>query len=1060
MRKFLFLVLLYSAFGYNSNAQDHLVKGVVSGLDGNPIPSATVQSNIGNVTVQTDENGRFSISVSANAILTISSIGFETKTIDVKNQSSLYVTLSPKAKGLNDVVVTALGLLKKENSIGYSTTQVKGRDLVQTKPISVANGLTGKVSGMQVNTINNGVFAPTRIILRGNRSLTGNNQALIVVDGSIYYNDISNLNPEDIESINVLKGSSAAAIYGSDASNGVLLVTTKKGSSGKPVINFSSTVQFENVTYMPQMQNQFGSNGGESFPQDFNDLRYYIPDENQQFGPMYNGKVVPLGRPIGDGSLLMVPYAAISGEKRKFFETGVTTQNNISYSAGDGNGSFFLSGQFVSTNGVMPKDYGNRTSVRVGGSRNYGIFSAAFSVAYLNKYTNVTNTGAVYNNVINTPQHVPLTSLSDWQHNKYADPSGYFNDWADNPYFTIDEQRNKTRLNNLAGNVQLNLQALPWLKLSYLTSVNFSNSRYEYLGGIAHYNNHARTSDTVIYSNSDGTGLDTAFEYIKPQATGPAVTQANYNTSTTNNFLYTSDFLISSNNNLTKDLNLAVTLGVSYIYNQINFLAVNAGPLFVPVYNVNSLTGIPGLGQYNNTAKKLGYFGDATLGYKNYAFLHGNYRTDLDSRLSTANRYIPYYDIDAALVLTDLIPSLKSENFFNYLKIRAAHSLTGNASALGNGSQFIADGAYATNTTFTTAPGFPFNGLGGFLLNTNVANENIKPEKIIENEFGLEAAFFHNRFALVAVVYNQNLKDGIVYTNTASSSGFKSSLINAANTKNKGIELGLKAVIINTQNVTWNAGVNYTHMTSKVISINGDLPFLNVGGNSYAVVGQSYPVIETSDWLRDPEGHVIVDPITGNPSIDPNLKIQGNAVPKDLIGINTSISWKYFTLSATADYRGGYKVYNAVGSNLTFTGISSVTTETGRQRFVFPNSVIDQGNGKYVKNTNVTTDDAGYNFWGGLYLNVGSNYITSGDFWKLREVALRFDFPAKWYAGAKVFQDISLTVAGRNLATFRPKTNIWTDPEFNDNTSNAVGTNTVNQIPPTRIISFTLAVRF
>ena len=179
---------------------------------------------------------------------------------------------------------------------------------------------------MQINTINNGVFAPTRIILRGNRSLTGNNQALIVVDGSIYYNDISNLNPDDIESINVLKGSSAAAIYGSDASNGVLLITTKKGAAGKPVINFSTTVQVESYPICPTLQNQFGSNGGESFPQNFNDLTYYIPDENQQFGPQYNGKLVPLGRPIGDGSLLMVPYSAINSGKKDFFQNGVTTQ--------------------------------------------------------------------------------------------------------------------------------------------------------------------------------------------------------------------------------------------------------------------------------------------------------------------------------------------------------------------------------------------------------------------------------------------------------------------------------------------------------------------------------------------------------------------------------------------------------------------------------------------------------------------------------------------------------------------------------------------------------------
>ena len=175
-----------------------------------------------------------------------------------------------------------------------------------------------------------------------------------------------------------------------------------------------------------------------------------------------------------------------------------------------------------------------------------------------------------------------------------------------------------------------------------------------------------------------------------------------------------------------------------------------------------------------------------------------------------------------------------------------------------------------------------------------MANPNIKPEQITENELGLEMAFLKNRISLVAVMYQQKLKDGIVFTNTASSSGFKSSLMNAANTENKGLELGVKAVFVNSQAVTWNIGINYTHMTSKVLSINGDLQSLNVGGNTYAVVGQPYPVIETGDWLRDPQGHVIVDPITGNPSVDPNLKIEGNAVPTDLVGITTSVSWKAF----------------------------------------------------------------------------------------------------------------------------------------------------------------------
>ncbi len=1063
--KNLFVLFIFLVFisDFTLMAQTTAITGTVtSSVSGEgAIIGGTVTVKGTTIGVLTDENGKYSIAVPQNATtLVFSYTGMKKQEIEIEGRQVIDVVMVPDITSLNEVVVTALGIVRQEKALGYSTTQVKAKDLVQSKQINVLNGLTAKVSGLQVTTVNNGLFAPTRITLRGNRSLTGNNEALIIVDGAIYYNDISNLNPEDIESINILKGASASANYGSDASNGVLVITTKKGTAGKPMINFSSSVQLETVSYMPALQDRFGSNGGESFPQNFDDLRYYIPDENQQFGPEYNGKLVPLGRPIGDGSLLMVPYSAIKNEKRRFFENALTTQNNISYSTGDEKGSFFLSAQDVHSNGVMPNDHGSRDVFRGGGSKTYGAFSASYSASYTNKYTNTTNTGDVYNNFLNVPQHVPLTSLSDWQNNKFADPSGYFNDWADNPYFIIGQQRNKTTENDLVGNLQLNLKAFSWLTLSYRASVNNANSSYEYTEGVAHYNKHAQTSDTVIYSNSDGTALDTAFDYIKPQAQGPSTTQARYNTSSSSNFLITSDFLATISKDFKKNINVTVTLGESYIDNKINYLNVNAGPLFLPVYNITNLTGIPRLGQYKKHARKLGYFGDATIGYRNFAFLHGSYRMDIDSRLSKSNRFIPYYDIDGALVLSDMFPSIASGQILNYLKIRAAHSLTGNASSLGGGSSNIADGAYATEPTLSAAPGFPFNGLGGYLLNTTIANPNIRPEVITENEIGIELAFLQNRISLVADVYKQKLKDGIVYSNTASSTGFYRSLINAASTETNGFEADLNATIIASSAVTWKAGMNYTHIQSKVLYINGDLQSINLGGNSYAVVGQPYPVIETNDWLRDPSGHVIVDPITGNPSPDPNLKIQGNASPKDFLGFNTNVTWKGFTLSATADYRGGYKVFNALGETMTFTGISPVTTATGRQRFVFPNSVVDEGEGNYVTNTNITTDDSGYNFWGGSYLNIGSNYITSGAFWKLREVVLKYDFPKQWYSRVSVFQDISFALSGRNLIMLRPKTNIWTDPEFNDNTSNAVGTNSVNQAPPTRIFTATLSLVF
>jgi TonB-linked SusC/RagA family outer membrane protein len=1064
MKKLILLIILHVIVsGFTLLAQTKVITGTVtSSVQGEgAIVGVAVTVKGTTAGVVTDVDGKYSLSVPQNAAtLLFSYLGMNKQEVDIGGRSVIDIVMTPNMVSLNEAVVTAMGIVRQEKSLGYSTTQVKAADLVEAQPINVVNGLTAKVSGLQINTVNNGLFAPARITLRGNRSLTGNNQALVIVDGSIYYNDISTLNPDDIESINILKGASASADYGSDASNGVLVITTKNGVAGKPVINISSTVQLETVSYMPSMQTQFGCNGGESFPQNFNDLSYYIPDENQQFGPQYNGKIVPLGRPIGDGSLLMVPYTALKREKRKFFNDAITRQNNISYSGGDEKSKFFLSAQDVTSNGVMPKDFGSRDVFRAGGSKTYGIFSANYSVTYTHKYTNTTNTGNVYNDVINTPQHVPLTSLWDWQNNKFADPSGYFNDWADSPYMTIGTQRNKTTENDLAGNVQLTLKPLSWLNLSYRASVNNSGSKFEYIQGTAHYNQHSQTSDSVYYSNPDGTALILHHDYIKPQATGLSTTLAQYNTSTYSNFLITSDFLATISKELKKNLLLTATLGQSYIDNHIDYLAVNAGPLFLPVYNITNLTGIPGLDQYRREAKKQGYFGDASLGYKNYAFLHGSYRVDIDSRLSKANRYIPYYDIDGSVVLSDIVSAISDSRVLNYLKIRAAHSLTGNASSLGGGSSNIADGAYTTEPTLGPAPGFPFNGLGGYVLNTTIANPNIKPETVTENELGIELGFLQNRISLIADVYQQKLKDGIVFSNTANSTGFTRSLINAASTRTNGFEADIKATIIANKEVTWKASINYSHNQSKVLSINGNLQSINIGGNAYAVVGHPYPVIETNDWLRDPNGHVIVDPVTGNPSIDPNLKIQGNANPTDLIGITTSVSWNRFTLSAVADYRGGNKVFNSIGNNMTFTGISTVTTTTGRQRFVFPNSVVDEGGGKYVTNTNVTTDDAGYNFWGGSYLNVGSNYITSGAFWKLREVVLKYDFPKKWYSSVKIVQEASFSISGRNLLMLRPKTNIWTDPEFNDNTSNATGTNSVNQAPPTRFFSATLSLMF
>ncbi len=1065
MRKHLSMLAVLILGFASTFAQTKTVTGKVTDQGGLPVPFATIRVKGLNAGTSADIDGSFSIKVKDGAVLVISGTNITPKEVTVSGSGVLSIIVTRKESNLEEVVVTsALGIKKQAKELGYSSAKISGGDAAVANPISAINGLTGKVSGLQINTVNNGLFAPTRVTLRGNRSLTGNNQPLYVVDGAIFYNDISTLNPDDIVDYNVLKGSSASAIYGSDASNGVIIITTKHGNTkSKPVVNFSTTARLETVSYLPAYQTSFGSNGGEVYVYDYHDMSTYVPFENQSYGPLFNGATVSLGRLLVDGTVLKIPYSAVKNQKRNFFDKPVTSQNNFSYSSSDDKSSFFVSGQDLQSKGSIPGDKGRRDAFRVGGSKNYGIFSANFSLAYVYKYTDQTNTGTVYDMVMNTPAQVPLSLMKDWRTSKYASTDGFYNDYFYNPYWIIDNIRNKSTSNNLTGNVQLVLKPTDYLSFSYRLSMNNTSQKYEYQQGEADYSAFSGSNLDILFSNSAGTGFDTITSYgSKWIAANNGYKQPSYNTNTYSNFLVTSDFVASFNKTFGPNFKVTANVGTTYIDNQINSLSVNAGSIFFPVYNVSSLTGIPGIGQYFAEARKLGFFGEGQVGYKGFAFVHGSYRSDIDSRLSKSNRNIPYFDVDAALVLSDLIPALKDGKTIDYAKIRGAYSVTGNASALAGGSQYIADGAYKTSPTLYSAGGFPFNGLGGYLLNGTISNPNIKPEQVTENEVGIELGFLRDKVTLGVTAYEQKLKDGIVYASLPYSSGFTQALLNAANTDNKGLEVDIKANVLRTKNLSWSVTGTYSYNKDQVKSINGNLKSLAIGGNNgnaYAVVGQAYPVIESRDWVRDASGHVIVDAVTGNPSLDPTLKVLGNATPRDIIGISSNLSWKNFSLFITADYRGGYKIFNSLGQYMDFTGISTTTTATGRQRFVFPNSVYLQ-NGKYVSNTNVTVDDANYNFWPGLYRSAGANYVISAAAWKLREISLVYDIPKSIFAATKIIQKATVSLSGRNLLMIRPKTNVWTDPEFNEDTGNDVGRTSENQAPPTRIFTATLSVTF
>jgi hypothetical protein len=337
-----------------------------------------------------------------------------------------------------------------------------------------------------------------------------------------------------------------------------------------------------------------------------------------------------------------------------------------------------------------------------------------------------------------------------------------------------------------------------------------------------------------------------------------------------------------------------------------------------------------------------------------------------------------------------------------------------------------------------------------------------------------------DRINFEAVYFNDRTIDQTTNAQITTSTGVTSVLLNAGELGVKGFELDLKlASIINKKNFKVSAGINYSFTENKVLELLPGITELQIagagvaggvgssgtggvggpGGGVYAIVGQEYPVIKTNDWLRDSSGRVIVDPITGDPSVDPSLKVFGNTNPKHRLGINLNIAWKRFTLIAVGDYRGGAKILNILGPSLDFTGVSENSAQT-RERFVFPNSVYKDASGKYVENTNITVSNGNVNFWAALYRRVGSNYVNNAAFWKLREVSISYDVPETLLAKSRVIKKASFTLSGRNLFRWLPKTNVWSDPEFSVDTGNGIGRTSILETPATRIFGASLNLTF
>ena len=1053
---FLLIVLFVFISGYTLLAQTIVITGTVtSSVQGEgAIPGVTITVKGTTVGAITGVDGKYSVTAPQNATtLIFSYIGMKKQEVAIEGRKVIDVIMEPDLLGLNEVVVTAFGIKRPAKELGVATAQVSDKQLTQAGISNVVNGLTGKVSGLQINTVNNGINPDTKITLRGNRHFLASNQALIVLDGVPVSADFLNsINPNDIGNVNILKGASAAALYGNDASNGVLVITTRKGSGEKPIIKISNTTTFESVSYMPKLQTRFGSGSGEDTINSLPEYTFWIGRdrntdpytsyENQSYGPEFNGQLVVLGGRLVDGSYQMVPYSAVPNGKRKFFNTGISTQNDVSYSVGDDKNSFYLSAQDVNTTGTIPMDKNRRTGVRMAGSRTTGIFHADFTLGFTQTNTNTSGgeyfqQRPVYWNVLNTPPEIDLTNYKDIENNKFANHNGYFNAYYPNPYWQLNHSRDIKRKEDVLGSALISINPAPWIDISYragLTYTSLTENTYR---------------DAVVYNTFrigdpwQAGAIGAASPYVGVSSDG-----------IDNKFILNGDLLVQLNHKI-GDFSGKMILGNNMYSYKERAVGVTNNSLVIPLlYNITNRLGEPGVGEGVLNRNSIGLFADFTLGYKEFAFLHASARNDWDSRLTKENRSFFYPGVDASVILSDAIPALKDNSFLSFAKIRGSWSKTG---------QISLDNWYATLPSFGQATGFPFGSTAGFSLSTALSNPLLKPELTREIEGGVELSFIKNRIHLEMNIYQSNTKNQTIPANLSFATGYASAFINGGELKTNGIESTFKLTpVLNLGDFDWNLAVNYTFQTSEVISIIPGLDELFINNVSYAIVGQQFPSIKVSDVKRDPDGHIIVDPVTGYPIKDPALYNLGHGNPNHILSLVNTFNFKGLSLNIVAEYRGGNVIENFVGSQLDFTGGTWHTAQNGRQNFVIPNSVIETEPGVFTPNTDVITKNAGRLFWTGSdYSGVQSTYLTSAAFWKLRELSLSYDIPVKNILGGAI-KGAQVGVVGRNLIMLRPKTNIWTDPEFNaqGGTSNAVGYTDYNQTPPSRIYGFSVKLTF
>lgn len=1044
MKKNLLMTLLIAlTFCVTVFSQDRKVSGkVTSAEDGSGLPGVSVQVKGTNLGTTTDGFGNYSLNVPiAGKTLKFSFVGFSAKEVEVGAQTTINVGLTTDTQQLSEVVVTALGIQKEKKGLGFSEKTLNNTELTVARTTNVANSLSGKISGVRVAGNNGMTGSSSAIFIRGFTTFTGSNQPLFVLDGIPIDNGggsqasqsgVANsnrgidINQDDIETMTVLKGPAAAALYGSRAAAGAIIITTKRGKSNnnkKNTFNYVGSYNTVDVNRFPDYQNEFGrgtSLSGAGVPQ----IPLYQPNADQSsWGPLIDGRKVPSSYSAADRGLFNlpaeVPLTAYPNNIRDIFRTGSNMQHNFSFSGATDKSNYYFSYNTLQEKGFMEgNDLSKHTFTANASSQLTKRLNIGTNIQYINNSSNRSQVGNQLSNPMFRGWFMPRDY--DLKNEPWVRPDGsqvFFNANTDNPYWTLRNNLYSDERNRLIGNVNLNYELTPWLSF---------NSR----AGTDVYVETRKTVDAIgargaANHSVAGVGAVGDRSIVRTE------------TSFYNNLIFKKD--------LNEDIKINALVG-----NEINMQNTTDNLLVgntLVTRGYNNVANATNFVPTNETFRSglIGLYGNVDLSYKGWANLTITGRNDWSSTFRTGNNSYFYPSVSGSLVLSDAIPNFANNKVLSFAKMKSSWARVGRVAPI-----------FATETYYSAAnPSngfgpqivFPFLGLQGRSLDNVAGNPVLGPEFTNSFEIGTELKFLKNRVGIEVTYFNTRSTDIILSVPIAAASGFTSQSRNAGELNSYGWEWDLNIRAVDAANFKWNIGFNGATIKNDVIKLADGVqnislgPFTTAEGRIQA--GLPYGTIFANTLLRTPEGRLVVN-ANGLPIADTRgLQQVGNPNPNWTGGITNTISYKGLTLNFLIDIKMGGDILSRVIGDIRRTGVGSETVaipRLGSDGVPLRNYVIDgvvgglNADGTIRAESANTTAITAQQYWGNLYaFNFPGMYVMDGSWTRLREANISYTLPKKLLEKTP-FGNVEIGLNGRNLL-------LWTkvpyiDPEVSIGTNN------------------------